>query len=159
MRHFHKNQILSDKQHGFRAKCSCETQLTSTIQNIANNLTWKSQTDIILIDFAKSFNKVPHHRLLHKLNYYGVRESTLCWMESFLSQRKQSVLFDSTQSTEADYCLGCSKPQSSGPYFSRPLLMNCQSPQNTQMPDYLLTTAFSIDMSRQVKTKSSSRKN
>ena len=58
------------------------------------------ETDVILLDFAKAF--VPHHRLLHKLNYYGVRESTLCWIESFLSQRKQSVLLDGTQSTEAD---------------------------------------------------------
>ena len=34
MRHFDKNQILTDKQHGFRARWSCETQLISTIQDI-----------------------------------------------------------------------------------------------------------------------------
>ena len=106
MRHFDKNQILTDKQHGFRARRSCETQLNSTIQEIANNMTRKGQTDVILLDFAKAFAKVPHHRLLHKLNYYGVRESNLCWIESFLNQRKQSVLLDGTQSTEADVLSG-----------------------------------------------------
>ena len=70
-RHFHKNQILTDKQHGFRARRSCGTQLISTIQEIANNMTQKGQTDVILLDFAKAFNKVHHRRLLHKLNYYG----------------------------------------------------------------------------------------
>ena len=68
MRHFDKNQILTDKQHGFRARRrSCETQLISTIQEIANNITGKGQTDVILLDFAKAFHKVPHQRLLHKL--------------------------------------------------------------------------------------------
>ena len=68
MRHFDKNQILTDKQHGFRARRSCETQLISTIQEIARNMTQKGQVDVILLDFAKAFDKVPHHRLLHKLN-------------------------------------------------------------------------------------------
>ena len=35
------------------------------------------QTDLIIMDFAKSFDKVPHRRLLHKLEYYGIRGSTL----------------------------------------------------------------------------------
>ena len=38
MGHFDKNQILIDKQHGFRARRSCETQLISTIQEIAHNM-------------------------------------------------------------------------------------------------------------------------
>ena len=85
MRHFDKIQILTDKQHGFRARLSCETQLISTIQETANKMTQKGQTDVILHKFAKALYKVPHHRLLHKLNYYGVGESTLCWIESFFS--------------------------------------------------------------------------
>ena len=34
------------------------------------------QTDLIIMDFAKAFDKVPHRRLLHKLEYYGIRGST-----------------------------------------------------------------------------------
>ena len=115
MRHFDKNQILSNKQYGFRARRSCETQLISTIQEIASNMMRKGQTHVILLDFAKAFKKVPHHRLLHKLNYYGVRELTLCWVESFLSQRKQSVLFDGTQSTEANVLSGVLQDTVLGP--------------------------------------------
>jgi hypothetical protein len=44
-----------------------------------------SQVDIILLDFAKAFDKVPHQRLLHKLEYYGVNAKTKNWIKSFHS--------------------------------------------------------------------------
>ena len=34
------------------------------------------QTDVIIMDFAKAFDKVPHRRLLYNLDYYGIRGST-----------------------------------------------------------------------------------
>ena len=60
MKHFYRNPILTDHQHGFRAKQSCETQLLTTIQKIARDMTKKGQVDVILLDFAKAFDKVPH---------------------------------------------------------------------------------------------------
>ena len=32
------------------------------------------QTDLIKMDFAKAFDKVPHTRLLHKLNIMGLED-------------------------------------------------------------------------------------
>ena len=32
------------------------------------------QTDLIIKDFAKAFDKVPHMRLLNKLDYYGIAD-------------------------------------------------------------------------------------
>ena len=105
-RHFDHNRILTEHQHGFRAKGSCETQLKTTILKIARDMTKQGQVDVILLDFAKAFDKVPRGRLLYKLHYYGIGESTLRWIESFLSQRKQSVLLDGTRSSEADVLSG-----------------------------------------------------
>ena len=42
--------------------------------------------------FAKAFDKVPHRRLLHKLDYYGIRGSTHKWINSWLSGRIQKVV-------------------------------------------------------------------
>jgi hypothetical protein len=39
-------------------------------------------------------DKVPHKRLLNKLNYYGIRSNTLQWIYSFLHDRKQLVLLE-----------------------------------------------------------------
>ena len=71
--------------------------------------------DVILLDFAKAFDKVPHQRLLHKLDYYGVRNSTLCWIESFLHHRKQLVLLNGTKSSEADVLYGVPQGTVLGP--------------------------------------------
>jgi hypothetical protein len=44
------------------------------------------------MDFAKTFDKVPHRRLLYKLKYYGIQENTLLWIQAFLSDRTQTVV-------------------------------------------------------------------
>ena len=56
--HLDSNQILYDLQHGFRSKRSCETQLTILIEEIHRNLKEGKQTDSILLDFSKAFDKV-----------------------------------------------------------------------------------------------------
>ena len=54
------------------------------------------QTDLIIMDFAKAFDKVPHRRLYHKLHvdYYGIRGSTHKWINSWLSGHTQQVALD-----------------------------------------------------------------
>ena len=42
----------------------CETQLIATVNDIAENLDTGKQTDVILLDFSKAFDKVAHMRLL-----------------------------------------------------------------------------------------------
>ena len=64
------------------------------------------QVDVILLDFEKAFDKVPHGRLLYKLDYYGVRNKTNRWIRSFLVQRKQKVLLEGTHSSEAEVLSG-----------------------------------------------------
>jgi hypothetical protein len=49
MKHLESNNILYDLQHGFRSSRSCETQLTSFIQELAKNNNDKIQTDAIVM--------------------------------------------------------------------------------------------------------------
>ena len=74
--------ILYDFQHGFRLSNSCETQLISFIHDLAQSADNNIQTDIIIMDFAKGFDKVSHRHLLYKLttgsttiNFMGSRTS------------------------------------------------------------------------------------
>ena len=65
-----------------------------------------TQTDLIIIDFAKALDKVLHRRLLHKLYYYGIRGSTHKCISSWLSGRSQQVVLDGQASDPAPVLSG-----------------------------------------------------
>ena len=88
------SHILCDQQHGFRPKRSCESQLITTINDIAKTLDAGFQTDVIFLDLSKAFDKVPRHRLCAKLKHYGIRGSILTWIHDFLSNRHHRVILD-----------------------------------------------------------------
>ena len=98
MKHLDNHNILSSCQHGFRRNHSCETQLILTSQDIARAYTHKKQMDMILLDVSKAFDKVPHNRLLLKLNHYGIQGQTLSWIKAFLTGRTQSVVLEGAKS-------------------------------------------------------------
>lgn len=98
MRHLDKHNILTDKQHGFRSKHSCETQLLMTTHDLIYALDHNTQTDMIIMDFSKAFDTVPHNRLLYKLNKYGITDNLHLWISNFLTKRKQRVVVDGEHS-------------------------------------------------------------
>ena len=60
MNHASKHDILYSMQHGFRSKLSCETQLTEFVSDIALKMQAGAQTDVVVMDFSKAFDKVSH---------------------------------------------------------------------------------------------------
>ena len=52
----------------------------------------------VLMDLSKAFDCVPHDLLLAKLAAYGVDENLLCYIYSFLLNRKQCVRINNTNS-------------------------------------------------------------
>ena len=103
MDHVDLYKILVHFQHGFRSEHSCETQLVNTIQELAKGLNDKKQLDLLILDFAKAFDKVAHQRLLLKLDYYGIRGDTLNWISGWLVGRTRRVVVDGEFSDEASF--------------------------------------------------------
>ena len=98
MHHFSEHQVLTDRQHGFRSKHSCESQLILTIDDLAKSLDMNVPVDMIIMDFSKAFDCVPHKRLLHKMENYSVRGRTHTWITNFLTKHKQRVVVDGDHS-------------------------------------------------------------
>ena len=114
-RHFTEQNILFDLQHGFREKRSCETQLIMLVDELAKNMQAKKQTDLILLDFSKAFDKVAHEKLLLKLHFYGIRGNTLNWIKDFLDNRSQSVLLNGSNSDSIPVSSGVPQGSVLGP--------------------------------------------
>jgi hypothetical protein len=60
-------------------------KLVLTIHDLSKALDSGEQIDGILLDFSEAFDKVPHNRLLMKLDHYGVRNNTLSWIQDFFT--------------------------------------------------------------------------
>ena len=65
---------------------------------LANSLDQNIQTDMIILDFSKTFDRVPNQRLLKKVYHYGVQGNAYKWISSFLQDRTQQVVVDGQSS-------------------------------------------------------------
>ena len=98
IKHLDDNEYITDAQHGFRSKRSCLTNLLMNLEEITAQLDHGHSVDQIYLDFKKAFDKVPHQRLIYKLQKAGISGHVLNWIESFLSNRKQRVNINGTYS-------------------------------------------------------------
>ena len=106
MKHEDHHQILSDCQHCFWARRSCEPQLVILINNLSSSLDRYDQTDVVILDFSKGFDRVSHKRLLQKLHHYGIRGHLHSWITSFLTGRSQKVIVEGSELESAPVISG-----------------------------------------------------
>lgn len=94
------NNIIKERQHGFRTYKGTHTAITTTHETIANALADKKQVYLVLRDVAKAFDKVWHNGLKYKILRLGlpdIIEKILC---TFLDNRKAKINIGSDFSNE-----------------------------------------------------------
>ena len=77
MAHLDEHQLLSDRQYAFRKRHSCETQLTTVINDWAKILDKEGHVDTFILDFEKAFDTPTHELLKSKSFCYGIGKKTL----------------------------------------------------------------------------------
>lgn len=70
---------------------STVTQLLELIHDLSLSVDHQKQTDLIILDFSKAFDRVPHTKLLKKLEATIAKGPISDWIKDYLSNRSQYV--------------------------------------------------------------------
>ena len=102
LNHLHKHNIIQDSQHGFLPRRSCSTNLVDYLNIVTKTLDRGASFDVILVDFAKAFDKVPFDGMLAKAKAHGIDGELLLWLHDWTKNRRQRVVINGTESTWID---------------------------------------------------------
>ena len=92
------NDLIYQSQHGFMTKKSCLTNLLEYLETLSKLIDEGHMVDIVYLDFAKAFDKVPHDCLSAILSTHGIGGDALGWIEEWLMGRKQWVVLTCKES-------------------------------------------------------------
>ena len=87
-----ENNLISKKRCGFILGRSTLLQLLHMLDDWAECLEKGGHIiDAVYTDFEKAFDKVPHRRLISKLQSYKINHVLIEWIVDFLKARKFGV--------------------------------------------------------------------
>ena len=72
--HLEEDDLFSDFQYGFRSSRSTADLLKVVSDRIARGFKRSGATQAVALDISKSFDKVWHAGLLHKIKSYGISD-------------------------------------------------------------------------------------
>ena len=94
------NNLIGDSQHGFRNTRSCLTSLLDFFAQVIDTYDTDNNkaVDLVYLCFQKAFDKVPHERLMVKVNAHSIQNDAARWIRNWLSGRRQRVCINQSYS-------------------------------------------------------------
>ena len=115
MKFLDEHELIKDSQHGFQRGRSCLTNLLLFLDQVLKSVDEGHCVDIVFLDLAKAFDKVPHLRLLEKLKKHGINGKLLRVIGDWLRNRRQRVCIKGRLVKE--FGVGFLKARSWGPCY------------------------------------------
>ena len=104
-------KVLYDLQFGFQKHHSTEMALAQFLDKLTTTLDNGDISVGIFFDLSKAFDTFSHDILLKKLEFYGIRGTSLEWFASYLAGRQQCVHYKNATSKILE--MKCGVPQGS----------------------------------------------
>ena len=98
---FISNNVIYDKQFGFRKYHSTSHAINFSVNQIIDELKVRNHVLGIFIDLSKAFDTIDHGKLIVKLEHYGIRGTTLKLLKSYLNNRVQYANY---KGIDSDLC-------------------------------------------------------
>ena len=92
--YLNQNNLLSERQSGFRPLHSTTTCLTEITDYLLDNMNSGQITGTIFYDLRKAFDVILHKIILDKLFFYGMSNKVYEWFKSYLIGRQHCVSID-----------------------------------------------------------------
>ena len=92
------NTLICDSQHGFMRSKSTTTNLLQFLERLTKEQDDGQAVYMVYLDFAKAFDKVPHRRLLKKVQAHSIEGKVLNWLEDWLTARRQRTVLNGAAS-------------------------------------------------------------
>lgn len=96
--HLLDNNLIKSSQHGFLPHKSCTTNLLEFLETATSAVDQGDAMDVLYLDYAKAFDKVPHKKLLAKMEALNISGNVLNWTKSWLTDRRQKVTLNGEKS-------------------------------------------------------------
>ena len=96
------NKILNNNQYGFRDKYLTINAITALTSGVIKALENKDSVLSVFLDLSKAYDTIDHQILLYKLEFYGIRGTPPKWFKRYLSNRKQYVKYNNSDSLQRD---------------------------------------------------------
>ena len=110
-----KNNLLAEQQYGFRPNHSTEYAAVKLVDYISNKMDDHKIPGTIFIDLSKAFDTLSYDILLYKLKFYGISGVEYKLLSSYLSNRKQYVMFNNKNSEFTEIRTGVPQGSILGP--------------------------------------------
>ena len=111
------NNLLTPFQSGFIKGDSTVNQLTCLYNDICQAMDEGKEVRAVFCDISKAFDRVWHRGLITKLSSFGICDSLLNWIISYLSNRKQRVVYANSTSSLRNIQAGVPQGSILGPLF------------------------------------------